>query len=316
MIFWHRMSCWLAAMVCAFAATFGQASEASSTPAPFDIGPLVTAGLLDPKAPLERRRELARQLIDAAERDKDPALFYYVGSLYRQGDVAGIAPFPQDLDRAREYLSRSALGGHIEAMGKLAVVELDAGNRFEANLWAQLYVHYTKANQIDPPTTSGYRKPGGHESLGAALLEQTRDGLAKAELPRLIERANAMIARYGVVIERYQATREQERSRLSPRLVNEGKPFHLSTLQMRNELGRKAASASAEYFVEFAADGSQRQLWPFDAWPNERIFRVLRPVILGFRAEPETASRGSAVVLMPVTYINPLYRLKQARGED
>ena len=137
----------------------------------FDVTPLIIGGLLDPAAPIEHRRELAKRLIEAADREKSPVLLYYVGSLYRQGDWAGIAPFPKDVDRAREYLTRAALGGFINAMSKMAVVELDSGNQFEANLWAQLYSYYSAINDPSKPAAShGYQRPTSHESLSSKLL--------------------------------------------------------------------------------------------------------------------------------------------------
>lgn len=270
--------------VCFLLCAPAPAQEASKPQAStgFDIAPLITDGLLDSATPIEHRRELAKRLIEAADREKTPVLLYYVGSLYRQGDSAGIAPFPQDLDLAREYLTRAALGGFINAMSKLAVVELDSGNQFEANLWAQLYAHYSA---IEDPAKPGdrrsWRKPSGHESLASALLALTTDGFPESEVPRLIERANAMVARYDAPIHaelaRHKAEVEQTRF---PKLTRGG-PKYVNPLQLQKELGRKAASAQAEYFFEFpptenccdfghSMDGPVRRCCVyFGPWPAE-----------------------------------------------
>lgn len=292
---------------------------AMSATVKFEIGPLITAGLVDPKAPLERRRELANQLIEAADRSKDPALLYAVGTLYRQGDAAGIAPFPKDIDRAREYLSRAALGGSVMAMGKLAVVELDAGNRFEANLWAQLFVHYDTefqpARPADPP--HAYRRPAGGESVASAILQRTNDGFPKSELPRLLERMKALIARYDSAIRQYRGQLDAENQRNRPQAVAGKAPFFLTPMQLGKVLGPKAASAVAEYFVEFAPGGELARAWPFDGWPEKKVLRVLRPIVNGL--ESSSAAAGTAngrVVLIPVTFVNTSYRLKQRGGAD
>ncbi|MEO6075980.1 MAG: hypothetical protein ABIP56_04165 [Dokdonella sp.] len=296
----------------------GAAAIAQDTGAPpatvsFDATPLITDGLLDSSRPIEHRRELAKRLIEAADLEKTPVLLYYVGSLYRQGDSAGIAPFPQDLNRAREYLTRAALGGYIDAMSKMAVVELDSGNRFEANLWAQLYAHYSSIkNPEKPADTHAYRNPSGHESLASALLALTMDGFPESEVPRLIERANAMVARYDapILAEMGRIKAEYEQAAL-PKLTRGGGK-EMSPLQLRNELGRKAASAQGEYFFEFSPDGKLLRFWPFDGFPGQKVLRVLRPMASGMRFWPAPGSTiEKRVFLIPIIFANAAYRLEQ-----
>ncbi|MEO6075979.1 MAG: hypothetical protein ABIP56_04160, partial [Dokdonella sp.] len=114
-----------------------------ATSSTFDFRQAIRDGLVDTSVPIEQRRALADKFIEGAERDQSPTLFYMLGTLYRQGDANGIAPFAKDIDRARDYLTRAALGGYLDAMNKLALLELDSGDQFRANLWAQLYVHYS-----------------------------------------------------------------------------------------------------------------------------------------------------------------------------
>ncbi len=278
----------------------------------FNSSPLIVDGLLDPSAPIEHRRDLARQLIDAADREKSPNLLYLVGSLYRQGDSAGIAPFPQDLDRAREYLTRAALGGYIDAMSKLAVVELDSGNRFEANLWAQLYVHYS---EIDD-SAKARRRTTGSESLAAALLSQTSDGFPKSEIPRLIERANALVVQYDAVIRAYQAAEVAEQAKPSFPKVSPHDPTLATRAKVSNQLGRTVASAQAEYFVEFSPAGELLRIWPLDGWPDQKAIRVLRSIISGCVLNPAPAGKTeNRVFLIPVAFVKPTFHLKQNDGK-
>lgn len=301
-------------LVMAATASAQDAKQPAASPH-FDVTPLITGGLLDSSTPIEHRRELAKQLIEAADREKSPVLLYYVGSLYRQGDWAGIAPFPQDLDRAREYLTRAALGGYINAMSKMAVVELDSGNQFEANLWAQLYSYYSAIDDpAKPATIHGYQRPTGRESLASALLELTTDGFPDSEVPRLIERANAMVARYDATIRaemaRHRTENENQRAGLPKKPPGHAK--HITPLQLRNQLGRKAASAQAEFFVEISPEGNLLRVWPFDGWPERKVLRVLRPIVDGIPLYPAPAgTTENRVVLIPVVFANPAYRLKQ-----
>ncbi len=293
------------------------AQDAKQSPASphFDVTPLITGGLLDSSTPIEHRRELAKRLIEAADREKSPVLLYYVGSLYRQGDWAGIAPFPKDLDRAREYLTRAALGGFINAMSKMAVVELDSGNQFEANLWAQLYSYYSAINDPAKPAAShGYQRPTSRESLSSALLALTTDGFPDSEVPKLIERANAMVARYDATIRaemaRHKAENEKQRAEFPNKSPGHAK--HITPLQLRNQLGRKAASAQAEFFVEISPVGKLLRVWPFDGWPEQNVLRVLRPMVDGIPLSPAPeGTTENRVVLIPVVFANPTYRLKQ-----
>lgn len=293
-------------------ATAQNASAPAVAPG-FDATALISDGLLDPTKPIEHRRELAKRLIDAADREKSPVLLYYVGSLYRQGDSAGIAPFTQDLDLAREYLTRAALGGYIDAMSKMAVVELDSGNQFEANLWAQLYAHYSAIEHpAKPGDPRSYRKPSGHESLASSLLALTTDGLPESEVPRLIERANAMVARYDAPIRAELARHKAEVEQTGFPKLTRGGPRYVNPLQLQKELGRKAASAQAEFFIEFLPDGTLLRFWPFDGWPNQKVLRVLRPIASGMKLGPAPGSTSkNRVILIPIIFTNPTYRLEQ-----
>ncbi|MFZ1620883.1 hypothetical protein [Dokdonella sp.] len=91
------------------------------------------AGLLDPEAPIEQRRAIVGELEAIAKDDSERNVLYLLGSLYRQNPADSSSPVAQDLDRARELLSRAALHGHLLAMAKLSTIELQPGNHFEAN---------------------------------------------------------------------------------------------------------------------------------------------------------------------------------------
>lgn len=279
----------------------------------FDFSAVITGGLLDSAVPTEHRRELADQVIEVADRENDANLFYILGSLYRQGDADGIAPFSQDIDRARDYLTRAATAGHLAAMGKLALLELDSGNRFRANLWAQLYVHYSALE--DPSKTANpgsLRLPTGSDNEAALLLELALDGFPKSDIPRLVERANEMAARYDSAIRTYLKEQIAEQQKTSFPRTSARTATSVASTQLLAELGRTMKWAKAEYFVEFSVDGSLLHVWPFDGWPDEKVLRALRLVINGYVLDPAPAGKTeSRVVLIPSLYINQNYWPKQ-----
>ena len=307
----------LPAVVLSFfiAATAMAQGDTSNPPASlkFDFSAAVTGGLLDPAVPIEHRRELANQVIEFADRENDANLFYILGSLYRQGDIDGIAPFPRDIDRARDYLTRAAVAGHLAAMSKLALLELDSGNQFRANLWAQLYVHYSALdNPAKTANPDALRLPTGNDNEAALLLELALDGFPKSDIPRLVERANEMAARYDTAILTYLKDQIAEQQKTSFPKTSTRTATSVASTQLLAELGRKMKWAKAEYFVEFSADGSLLHVWPFDGWPEEKVLRALRLVINGYVLDPAPAgTTENRVVLIPSLYINQNYQPKQ-----
>lgn len=293
------------------------ASKPSASPA-FDFLALVRDGLLDPATPVGHRQELADQAIEAAEREKSASLFYVLGTLYRQGNANGIAPFPQDIDRARDYLTRSAVGGYLDAMNKLALLELDSGDRFRANLWAQLYVHYSPMG--DPATAANPnapRKATNKDNEAANLLELTLEGFPKSDIPRLVKRANEMVARYDDAIRAYLKEQIAEVQKTSFPKTSEKTATFLKASQVLDQLGRDTKTANAQFFVEFANDGSLLRVWPFDAWPDDKALRALRPVINGYVLDPAPAeTTETRVVVIPVLFVNPNYRPKPANDKE
>ncbi len=277
------------------------------------VSSAITGGLLDSAVAIKDRRKLADQLIELAEREKSPQLFYMLGSMYRQGDADGIAPFPQDFDRASDYLTRAAMAGHLAAMSKLVRLELDSGNQFRANLWAQLYVHYSTLD--DPAKTANpeaLRAPTGNDNEAALLLALALDGIPRSDVPRLTERANEMLARYDATIRTYMKEQKQEGQKTSFPRTSGRTATSVASTQLLAQLGRELKWASAEYFVEFSADGSFLRAWPFDGWPEHKVLPALKLIVNGYVLDPAPpGTTGNRIVMIPVLYINKNYRPKQ-----
>ena len=256
-------------------------------------------GLLDPDAPAQARTALAAEIEQHALERKDAYLLYVVGSLYRLGrEASPTSPYARDVDKAREYLTRAALKGRPGAMGKLALLELDAGNRFEANVWAQLQAHY----EVEFARIRSLRD--GRESpvfAVANVLALAQDGLAKEQIPMLEQRIREIIDRYDAPI-RVGLERALEAQSSSP-LRNARLDRCQLPRGVEQKFGRRAnyVAGGAEYYVSFADDGSAGRLWLLDAWPDVRMERALRTCAGRYRVEPAEALAGKGhVALLPL----------------
>jgi hypothetical protein len=257
-------------------------------------------GLLDPDAPIEKRREIAAEIEALTTDDAEPLLLYLMGSLYHQDPDHSGSPLPQNLDRARELLSRAALHGRLPAMAKLSTIELQAGNRFEANVWAQLYYHYAKDQAKADPRWS--------EGFAASILRNALDGFPKSDMDSLSASVGAMITQYDEQIRQglSKAAEEMSRNRL-----RDARPGKRVLLNSRDTTGRTYDSGIAEYVIEFAGDGTIKQLWTLDAWPNPKLGKVLRNVALGYRVDSKLASEAAgAVSILPLEFADGRYTIR------
>ena len=264
----------------------------------------IHAGLLDPDTPIEQRRAIAAELEVIARDDSDPGVLYLLGSLYRQDPTHSGSPLAQDLDRARELLSRAALHGVIPAMAKLSTIELQAGNRFEANVWAQLYYYYAKDQaKADPRWTAGF---------AASILRNALDGFPKQEGDALNASVGAMISQYDAQIREGLA----KRSEPGAKRFRDARPGKRVLLNSDDLSGRRLESGMAEYVLEFSDDGSVKQAWAIDAWPNPRLARVLRNIVIGYRVQPKVAMEAAGkLAIVPVAYDDGRYRIHDEAGK-
>ncbi|MEO7936831.1 MAG: hypothetical protein ABIR27_11285, partial [Dokdonella sp.] len=260
----------------------------------------IHAGLLDPDAPMEQRKAIVAELEALAKDDSDPGLLYLLGSLYRQDPAHSSSPVAQDLNRARILLSRAALHGKIPAMAKLSTIELQAGFRFEANVWAQLYYHYAKDQaKADPRWTSGF---------AASILRNALDGFPEQEIKALNASVEAMLTQYDAQIRQGLSKISEAGSNDRFRDARPGKRVLLNAEDTR---GRRLESGMSEYVVEFSADGSVKQLWTIDAWPNPRLARILRQITLGYRISSDVADEAAGMVaIVPVAYSDGRYKIR------
>lgn len=259
-------------------------------------GQRATLRLLEPEVDIGTRRTILAALETAVADDPDPVRLYALGSLYRRGDAAPEPAFGKDLDKAREYLSRAALAGHLQAMAKMSVLEIEAKNRFEANVWAQLYFHYLKDRS---PNDREYS-----DSFAASIIAAAKNGLPDSELPALNDSVGLMVRQYDAKI---RAGRERLTMATLSSPLREARP---RSRQLQSTQGRPQ-SGVAEFYVAFNAKGEVDRVWLLDAWPDAKLARTLRPIAMGYEVSPlAVAQSAGAIALMPIVYGDQRVRVR------
>lgn len=257
-------------------------------------------GLLDPDAPTEQRKATVGEMDALTKDDSDPNVLYLLRSLYWQDPARSSTPVAQDIDRARELLSRAALRGRVLAMAKLSTLELRAGNRFEANVWAQLYYHYAEQD-------SRVEK-GSRGNFAASILHNALSGFSESRVEELNRRVEAMLVQYDTQIRAGMAKSAASNARVqsfNPRLGN-GK-----LMNPEKAKGRRLASGVAEYAIELGADGTVSEIWPLDAWPDPRLARALHKLVSGYRVDAEgSRSPAGTVQLLPMFFVDGRYSIR------
>lgn len=252
----------------------------------------IHGGLLDPDAPIEQRKAIVGELEALTKDDSNPGLLYLLGSLYRQDPAHSTLPVAQDLDRARVLLSRAALHGKIPAMAKLSTIELQAGFGMEANVWAQLYYHYAKDQaKTDPRWPSGF---------AASILRNAIERFPQQDMEALNASVGAMVTKYDAQIR--TGIRELSEADSADRF-RDARPGKRVLLNSEDTRGHRYESGMAEYVVEFGADGSVKQLWTIDAWPNPQLAKVLRSIAQGYKVPPALAKEATGLIgVLPIAY--------------
>jgi hypothetical protein len=259
------------------------------------------AGLLDPDTPIEQRRAIVDELETIAKDDSDPDVLYLLGSLYRQDPAQSSTPVEQDIDRARELLSRAALHGNVLAMAKLSTLELQAKNRFEANVWAQLYYHYASEDSHFDVSSQG--------KFAASILHNALEGFAKSDLDELDRRVGAILDQYDKQIREGRSKPRAPASRTPPRNPRLGNGWFPSTKKSK---GRAFESGVAEYAIELGANGKVSNIWSVDAWPDPRLAKALRRQTSSFRVDADASgSLKGRVQMLPMFFIDGRYSMRK-----
>lgn len=274
------------------------AAKAAERRAVDPVAQRATMRLYDPEVGVATRRAILAGLEAEAAVDPDPGRLYALGSLYRRGDSARERAFEKDLDKAREYLSRAALDGYLQAMAKLSVLEVEAKNRFEANVWAQLYHHYRK----DSPDA----RERWSDGFAASLIARASRGFDEKRLSELNDSVGMMITSYDARIRAGIARQSAAQAEAGVQ------PARTGPRALPDASGRRPEAGIAEYYVAFDAKGEVERIWLLDAWPDPAIARVLRPVAMAHRViADDGVDPQDVLALLPLEYNDLRHQIRK-----
>lgn len=262
----------------------------------------IQRGLLDESVAIESRRQIANEIEQLTMDDRFPDALYVLGSLYSQDPNHSSTPLPQNLDKARVLLSRAALQGQVKAMAKLSTIELKLGNRFEANVWAQLYYHYSQLS-LDPNSDP---RPG--LGFAASIVRSAQEGFPDSQFAAMEAAVGSMLEKHDGQIKAGVAKQlglaEARRKRgLNPRLgLGSVKNF-------RAPSGRMIESGVVEFVLEFTAAGKVKRHWCLDAWPNPGLVRIMRNNAKSFRIDTASAEeKAGRIARLDMIFDNRRHR--------
>jgi len=153
----------------------------ASHPVTHDI---VARGLLDPIAPVERRKHLANRLLCSALAG-NPTSQELAGELYFQGPSRKGNVLPRDLSRARRLLTAAADHGRRHAMHDLTRLELADHHPYKAAMWARVEaaIHGPPPAAVAPlheRIQRGVSPDARLDAEVAAKVQEVRDAMANA----------------------------------------------------------------------------------------------------------------------------------------
>jgi TPR repeat protein len=253
--------------------------------------------LLDADKPLAERQAV---LDHYKERALDGSSFhqYVVGSLYRVGSLLPGNIVERDIVYARQYLSTAAAHGYINAMAKMAELELAEGRSLEAMIWAQLFGHYITEKDLEKPKT-GYFPD---------LLHRIYAKFDEKQTTNMEGFVNGFIAAHDADI---QAGIAAGAARYESSTTKRQLTYMTHESQTAKISGRKNDDW-AEYLIAFAPDGSAEKAWMLDAVPDVSLGKELRAVAMRVKVNAST-DEPLRYAVVPLAYTYGRYGIRQEK---
>ncbi len=250
------------------------------------------ATLLDPDADMLKRQHEFSELESLAKSGNLQAL-YCAGSLYRAGHILPHALVDRDLTKARLYLSHAAVNGKLEAMRKLAEIELVAKHPVEAMVWAQVFAHYEPLLEKMPPDLAD-------KGPVADLLARTFDAFGSRDIKAVQRDVGAFMQQYDSTISAASKKTLQIQACPDNQMISAGEVQQPAGTNSGAFMDGQAKPGTAEFFLVFKPDGSVTKALPLDAVPDPELLRMLRPIAEQSRVRPSVVPARYA--LLPVAY--------------
>lgn len=261
--------------------------------APQRPGGAAVATVLDARAPMPAREAALQQVRMAAEQG-DAFAQLLLGALYFQGPQGAHALLPRDPALAKVYLSNAAVHGNVFAMAAMAELELQQHHVLQANVWAQLYVHYgVRPDDLKRAT------------YAAILMHRTWPRLPKAEEQTAVDDINAFIRAHQASIRagQHQAiVRQSVKDLADPacRLVSLHPNAHHAALVSGYD---GVQPGIALYWIGVDARGRAHAVEPILSLPDRRVQRRMRDYAASWRATPAPrCGKPLRYALLPVAF--------------
>ena len=262
--------------------------------APRRLGGAAIATVLDTHAPMPARKAALQQVRTAAEQGNAFAQLL-LGALYFQGPQGARALLPRDPALADVYLSNAATHGNVFAMAAMAELELQQKHVLQANVWAQIYVHYG----VSPQDLQG-------ATYAAVLMHRTWPRLPRAEEQTAVDDINAYIRLHNASIvagQRQSRSAKIARTLDDPacRLVALHPNAHYRLIGPMDYYNTLAQPGIALYWLGVDGHGAVRVAEPFLSLPDWRVQRRMRVIATRWHSEPAPqCSKLLRYALLPV----------------
>jgi len=227
---------------------------------------------------------------------------YVIGSLYRAGEHLPHGFVKDDPDEAARYLSTAAAHGYLNAMAKMAELELARGHALEAMIWAQLYGHYSGAAK---PTKDDRNKAGDYL---ADLLHRIYDRFDNARMGEVDRDLNAFVAEHDADV---RAGMKANRRRYASSSAGPTKKLDLKFQPPPTDPLHGRRDTLADYVVAFGPDGHAEQAWLLDAVPDMRTGIELKSVALRMQVDADASTTALRYALLPVRLTYRNYSLRK-----
>jgi hypothetical protein len=234
---------------------------------------------------------------------------YVIGSLYRAGEHLPHGFVKGDSDEAERYLSTAAAHGYLNAMAKMAELELARGHALEAMIWAQLYGHYSGAANAPAKTAKTAKNdPSKASDYLADLLHRIYDRFDDARMGEVDRDLNAFVGEHDADV---RAGMKTNRRRYASSSTGPTKKLDLRFQPPPTDLAHGRRDTLADYVIAFAPDGGAEQAWLLDAVPDMRVGVELKTIALRMQVNADTSTTGLRYALLPVKLTYRDYSLRK-----
>lgn len=248
--------------------------DAPAPSAECDTRALYGDGLLAPAFSPASTRALQQRLLAMANAPDCPDASLLAGVLYAQGDQHPAKLLARDLDQARALLLRALAGGRLDAMARLADVEIAARQFDQAMGWAQLNARYVQS-----------ALPNHTQGAASLILRVYANATDQSEAA----------AKRGVraVVAEHQASIDQGFARHQALVDDAAVPAEIVDVQrppyvQLRSIGeyQKYGATSMSYVLEIGADGRILRSWLLAAVPHAQFDSEVTTALAKMRFNP------------------------------